>query len=102
MDYAGNDERLRARIPGTSALAAEVPFAVRAEMATTLADIYLRRTMLGVRGDLGLDALDTVAGLARDTLGWDAARADADAYRDQVTRYHPGRAATADAAARPH
>ncbi len=91
LSYAGDDERLRARIPGTSALAVEVPFAVRNEMATTLADVYLRRTMLGVRGDLGLASVDDVAGIARAALGWSEERAAADAagYRQAVARYRP-------------
>jgi len=97
LDFAGEDERLRARIPGTQALAAEIPFAVRAEMATTLADICMRRSMLGVRGDLGLDAVDAVARLAKEFLGWDSAHAaaDAQAYRGMVTHWYPGRATAA-------
>ncbi|HLI36837.1 MAG TPA: glycerol-3-phosphate dehydrogenase/oxidase [Streptosporangiaceae bacterium] len=93
LDYAATSERLRATVPGTSTLAAEIPFAVRREMTTTLTDLYLRRTMLGVRGDLGLDTLDDVTGLAAACLGWDGARAAAEAgsYRQTVAHYHPGR-----------
>jgi glycerol-3-phosphate dehydrogenase len=95
LDFAGDDQQLRARIPESAAIAAEVPFAVRAEMAVTLADVFLRRTMLGVRGDLGLPSVDAVASLTRAALGWDAERAAADAqdYRRSVARYHPGHAA---------
>lgn len=100
LDYADGDERLRATLPGTPVLAAEVTFAVRVEMAATLSDIYLRRTMLGVRGDLGLGTLDAATEVARDRLGWDERRVAGDAaeYRDFVRRYHPGRVSVAPAA----
>lgn len=89
LDYAGADERLRTRIPATSALVAEVGFAARHEMATGLADLYLRRTMLGTEGDLGLDTLDEVAVLAADGFGWDAERTAAEVadYRQAVAGY---------------
>jgi glycerol-3-phosphate dehydrogenase len=95
LDLADDDQQLRARIPDSAAIAAEVPFAVRAEMAVTLTDVFLRRTMLGVRGDLGLPSVDAVAGLTRAALGWDAVRAAAGAqdYRQSVARCHPGHAA---------
>jgi len=62
-------------------------------MAATLDDIYLRRTMLGLRGDLGLPTLETITELARTQLGWTSQRAEAQAagYRDAVRRrYRPG------------
>jgi len=95
LDFAADDPQLRARIPDSAAIAAEVPFAVRAEMALTLADVFLRRTMLGVRGDLGLPALDSAADQARASLGWEPrhAAADAEDYRQSAARQHPGRAA---------
>jgi len=97
LDFAGDDQQFRARIPDSVAIAAEVPFAVRAEMAETLTDVFLRRTMLGVRGDLGLGALDWAAGLTRTALGWEPGHvghvaADTADYRQSVARYHPGRA----------
>lgn len=79
LGYAGDDERLRTRLPGTSALAAEVPFAFRAEQASTITDLCLRRTMIGVHGDLGLDALGAVQELVRTELGWDPGEAAAQA-----------------------
>lgn len=79
LDYAGDDERLRTRLPGTSALAAEVPFAFRTEFATTISDFCLRRSMIGVHGDLGLSALDTIVELMCSELGWDKEQAAAQA-----------------------
>lgn len=88
LDLAGDDQRLRAVLPGTRTLAAEIPFAVRVELAGTLTDVYLRRTMLGLRGDQGFPALDTAAAVARDTLGWSEGRAGGEVaeYRRFVAR----------------
>lgn len=96
LDYADDDQRLRRQLPGTPTLAAEVPFAVRAEMASTLPDVYLRRTMLGVRGDLGLGTLDTATEVARERLGWSGQRcaAEIDDYRRFLAYYHRGRVPT--------
>jgi len=69
LGYAADDESQLARLPGTNAIAAEIPFAVRGEFATTLADIYLRRTMIGLGADLGMDSLEAVTGTAREALG---------------------------------
>jgi glycerol-3-phosphate dehydrogenase len=90
LAFAGDDESLRAALPGTPVIAAEVPFAVRDEMAATLGDIYLRRTMLGLRGDLGLPVLDAVTELTRAQLGWTSQRAAAEAaaYSDAVVTHH--------------
>lgn len=96
LNFAGDDERLRARVPDTSTAAAEIPFGVRGEFATTLTDLYLRRTMLGVRGDLGFDTLDTAAELARTRLGWDEDRVAAEVadYHRFMARWHRGRVAS--------
>lgn len=89
LGYAAHDPRLRARLPGTEALAAEIPFGVRSELATSLTDLYLRRTMIGLRADLGLATLPAVTAIARETLGWSAERAaaEADAYTAAVAPY---------------
>jgi glycerol-3-phosphate dehydrogenase len=55
------------------------------EMAKTLADCFLRRTMRGLRGDLGLGDLDgTVA-----SLGWSDERAkwEIENYRDEIKKF---------------
>lgn len=78
--------------PVSGAIAAEIVWAIRREGARTLADILLRRTMVGLNPDAGLGAIAAAAEVARATLGWDAARADAEgaAYRKTVERLRPG------------
>jgi glycerol-3-phosphate dehydrogenase len=69
------DPALGAEIcPRTHAIAAEVVFAFETEMATTLADCLMRRTMLGLGADLGAAALPRVAAVACHHLGWSAER----------------------------
>jgi glycerol-3-phosphate dehydrogenase len=75
----------------TSAVAAEVVFAVRDEMAATLADVVARRSMLGLSADLGVGALDAVASVAEKYAGWSAERVSDDraAYLRYITRFRP-------------
>ena len=77
--------------PLTGAIAAEVPWAFHEEGARTLADVIARRTMTGLGPDAGIGADVAAARIARDTLDWDAAKADAEvnAYRRWVSRYRP-------------
>ncbi|MCC2628019.1 MAG: dependent oxidoreductase [Thermomicrobiales bacterium] len=77
--------------PITGAIGAEVPWAFHEEGARTLVDVIARRTMTGLGPDAGIGADIVAARIARDTLGWDAAKADAevDAYRRWVSRYRP-------------
>ena len=81
---------LRANFSALSgALGAEVVFAFRVEMAETLADCLLRRTMVGLNRALGLDAVAAAARVAQKHLGWDEARAEQEvaAYRRYVERF---------------
>lgn len=55
---------------GGPALAAEVAFAVRSEMALHLTDVVLRRTELGTAGRPGEDVLSDAADVAAAELGW--------------------------------
>lgn len=50
---------------------AEVIFAVREEMARTLADIVMRRTGIGTLGNPGENILRKVANAAAKELNWD-------------------------------
>ena len=77
--------------PFTGAIAAEVPWAYHEEGARTLIDVIARRTMVGLGPDAGIGADAAAAKVARDTLGWDSAKVDAevDAYRRWVSRYQP-------------
>ena len=86
----GEDPSLAsALVPGLPYLAAEALYAVREEMATTLADVLARRTRAHLRArDATAAAADRVAALIAPVLGWDdaeAARQVAD-YRAAVNR----------------
>ncbi len=67
--------------PYSHAIAAEIVFAYEYEMPTTLADVLLRRTMIGLSPDLGRAALLKALHIARDHAGWSAARADEEERR---------------------
>lgn len=75
----------------TSALAAEVLFAFREEMAQTLADCLLRRTMIGLNARVGVGADEVAAQVACMHLGWPAERAEHEVleYRRHLRRFHP-------------
>ena len=53
---------------------AEILYAVREEMAVTLADALLRRTEAGTRGHPGRAAVEAAATLMASELGWSAAQ----------------------------
>jgi len=67
--------------PHTHAIGAEIVFAFEKEMATTLADALLRRSMAGLAADQGRAALPKAIAVARASLGWSAARADEEERR---------------------
>ena len=76
--------------PETGAIAAEIVFAFRDEMAETLSDCLLRRTMVGLNSFAGLNAVDAAAKVARDHLGWSHAQISSEvaAYREYVERFN--------------
>jgi glycerol-3-phosphate dehydrogenase len=51
--------------PETGAIAAEIIFAFRHEMAETISDCLLRRTMVGLNSNSGLNALEDAAQITR-------------------------------------
>lgn len=63
-----------APLGATGDIAAQVPFAIREEMALTLADVVMRRTGIGQLGLPSPDVLEKVAELMAGELGWDAGR----------------------------
>jgi len=73
----------------TGTVGAEVVHAFRNELAETLADCLLRRTMTGLNSRLGLDAAARAAQVAQQFLGWDDARAarEVEDYRRSVERF---------------
>ena len=78
---------------GVGAIGAEVLFAFQEEMARTLTDCLMRRTMIGLGPDLGRGADEAAARLASKYLGWDdeRARKELAAYRSYIERFEvPG------------
>ncbi|MFQ5634006.1 MAG: glycerol-3-phosphate dehydrogenase [Gammaproteobacteria bacterium] len=67
--------------PHSHAIAAEIIFCYEHELATTISDVLLRRTMIGLSPDLGRAALPRAVGVAREFLGWGQARADEEERR---------------------
>jgi glycerol-3-phosphate dehydrogenase len=64
--------------PECPTLGAEIVYAMREEMAITLADAVLRRTEAGVTGHPGRPALERAAALMAFELGWTPARTEAE------------------------
>jgi glycerol-3-phosphate dehydrogenase len=77
--------------PDTGAIGAEVVFAAREEMAITLEDILMRRTIVGLGPRMAIGTDLNAAEIAQRHLGWDQARADreVDAYRAYLERFRP-------------
>jgi glycerol-3-phosphate dehydrogenase len=73
----------------TGSVRAEVVHAFRNELAETLSDCLLRRTMAGLNSRLGLDAAARAAEVAQQFLGWDDARAarEVEDYQNHVKRF---------------
>lgn len=71
-----------------SVLAAEIIFAFEHEMAKTLTDCFLRRTMIGLKGNLGLHYIHAAADVCVRFLAWSDARAkqEVENYRAEVSK----------------
>ena len=96
LDEAGDDHSLRVPLSPsptveTGLLGAEVLYAFRREMAQTLSDVLLRRTMVGLGPKVALDVDEAAAQVAVRHLGWSQERAEREVreYRDFVRRYKP-------------
>jgi glycerol-3-phosphate dehydrogenase len=90
LEFArGRAHSLAPLAPASDALAAEIPFSFEREMAATLTDSLMRRTMLGLNDASGLDVLERAAEVAREYFGWDDERAGAEVgrYREYVRRF---------------
>jgi glycerol-3-phosphate dehydrogenase len=75
----------------TGAIAAEIVFAFRHELAQTLCDCLLRRTLVGLNSSCGLKAVVAASEVCREHLGWSETRArkEIEAYKCYVKRFHP-------------
>lgn len=92
LEIAAEDpELLKPFSPLTGAIGAEVLFSFQREMAQTLTDCLMRRTMVGLNAAVGLDAATGAVQIAQRSLGWDEARVKRElaAYRDYIRRLHP-------------
>ena len=65
---------------------AEIVFAFENEFAKTLADCFLRRTMMGLDADLGLSKIEAAASVGVNWLGWseERARREVEAYGEEI------------------
>jgi glycerol-3-phosphate dehydrogenase len=78
-DLAAERADLRTRVnEAHPVVGAELVWAVRHEMAMTLADAVVRRTPLGALGYPGDEAVDRAAAIVGSELGWDAPRRQAE------------------------
>lgn len=75
----------------TGLLGVEVIWAFREEMAQKLTDVLLRRSMVGMGPNVGLDVDEAAAEVAVKHLGWDEERAEREVkeYREWIERYKP-------------
>jgi glycerol-3-phosphate dehydrogenase len=92
LELAAEDPRLAEPFDvETGAIGAEVLMSFRREMAETLADCLLRRTMVGMNAAVGMGADEAAARIARSFLGWSESRAarEVAAYRQYIERFHP-------------
>lgn len=73
----------------TSAIAAEVIYSFEQELAQTLVDCLLRRTMVGLNSTSGLNAAEAAATIAQSHLGWsrDRVSEEVSSYRKYVQRF---------------
>jgi glycerol-3-phosphate dehydrogenase len=96
LEMAGDDPSLRMPLSRSATaesglIGAEVLYAFDREMAQTLSDVLLRRTMVGMGARVGLDVDEAAAQVAVKHLGWSGERAkgEVDSYRRYVERYKP-------------
>jgi glycerol-3-phosphate dehydrogenase len=75
----------------TGCIAAAVAIAFDEEFARTLADVVMRRTMVGYNREAGLTAAENIASVAVDTGRWsvDEGEAQLESFRDYMTRFVP-------------
>ena len=94
LKLAAEDHTLRETIgTETRTLAAEVVFSFQHELAQTLSDCLLRRTMAGFSSSAGIGEDEAAARIAQEHLGWsaDRARREVERYRQQVQKISSAR-----------
>ena len=93
---AGDDPSLRVSLSPeptveTGLMGCEVLYGFRREMAETLADVLLRRSMVGLGPNVALDVDEAAAAVAVEHLGWteERAREEVENFHRYVARYRP-------------
>jgi glycerol-3-phosphate dehydrogenase len=97
MKLIGDDKMLLEVLDSeTGSIAGEVIFSFKEELARTLADCLLRRTMVGLNSSLGIGADEAAAKIAQKYLGWSEDRTlrELEGYRNYVERFQPVRGKT--------
>jgi glycerol-3-phosphate dehydrogenase len=97
LEIAQQQPELARQIDAHSgAIAAEVVFSFKAELARTLADVLLRRTMIGLGPDLGRGSVDAALAVCKAYLGWSQERAarESSDYLEYIARFNPPVSAT--------
>lgn len=76
---------------GHPAIAAVIPFAFDQEFARAFSDVMLRRTMIALDENAGLDVAEAACAVAQRSQGWDDARAGAElqGFRDEIALQLP-------------
>jgi glycerol-3-phosphate dehydrogenase len=64
--------------PGTPVLTGAVAYAIEREAAVRLSDVIFRRTPIGSSGPPGVEAVERIAGIMSDRLGWTLERRTAE------------------------
>jgi glycerol-3-phosphate dehydrogenase len=88
---SGDPILLRPLTPDCPVIGAELIFAYDVEMATCLADVLLRRAMIGYAPDMGLSAAAALLTVGTDHLGWstDEANAELETYKSVIEHFQP-------------
>jgi glycerol-3-phosphate dehydrogenase len=96
LEMAGDDPSLRMPLSPSATvesglIGAEVLYAFRHEMAQTLLDVLLRRTMVGMGPRVGLDVDEAAARVGVKHLGWSEERAEREVhdFRSFIERFRP-------------
>jgi glycerol-3-phosphate dehydrogenase len=92
VQMATEDPPLREPVaPGHPAIAATIPFSFETELAVTLADVLLRRTMLALEADAGLEIAEPASRIAARSQAWDEERrlAELETFRYEVAKQLP-------------
>jgi glycerol-3-phosphate dehydrogenase len=92
LKLAAEDPALAARLSTvTSTIAAEVVYSFQHELAQTLSDCLLRRTMVGLSAAVGIGVDEVAASIGLHYLGWSETRVEQEvaAYRKQVEGFNP-------------